>query len=166
MKALVVYGTKTGCTEGIAEHIGERLTTAGATVDVVPADRAGDPAGYDAVVVGSGVRAGQWHEPVRKWVEDNAAALKGRPVAFFTCGLTLASDPTKTAEVRAYTDALIEATGVTPVDIGTFAGCNEPKRFPFVERTVMKMMKAPQGDFRDFTAVDAWADSVAPRLSA
>ena len=166
MRTLVVYGTKTGCTEGIAEHIGDRLAAAGATVDVVPAERAGDPSDYDAVVVGSGVRAGQWHGPVRKWVSDNAAALRDRPVAFFTCGLTLASDPTKTAEVRAYTDALTESTGVTPVDIGTFAGWNEPTKFPLVERTLMKMMKAPQGDFRDFAAVDAWADEVAPRLGA
>ena len=52
------------------------------------------------------------------------------------------------------------------MDIGTFAGWNEPDRFPFVERTIMKMMKAPQGDFRDFEAVDAWADSMEARLVA
>lgn len=166
MKALVVYGTGTGCTAGIAEQIGKTLAEKGATVEVISAEKAGDPAGYDAVLVGSGVRIGNWHAPAKSWVEANAGALKSLPVAFFTCGLTTVSGPEKADEVRAYTNALIEATGVKPVDIGVFAGWFEPKQFSFVERTVLKMMKAPQGDFRDMDAVAAWTDAVAPKLSA
>ena len=99
---------------------------------------------------------GQWHESARTWVTTNAEALKALPVAFYTCNLTLAQEPEKTDEVRAYTDPLIEATGVKPVDIGLFAGWNEPKKFSLVERVIMKAMKAPQGDFRDFAAIDSW----------
>lgn len=164
MKTLVVYATGTGCTAGIAEKIGERLAASGATVDVVRAQDAGVASDYDAVVLGSGVRAGQWHAPAKKWLEDNAGALKGMPVAFFTCGLTTASEPEKEDVVRAITDPLIESTGVTPVDVGVFAGWNEPKEFSFIERTILKVMKAPQGDFRDFEAIAAWTDSVAPKL--
>ncbi len=166
MKALVVYGTKSGCTEGIAKKIGETLAAAGATVDVRPASEAGSPDGYDAVIVGSGVRAGTWHEAARTWVEANTSALKAVPVALFTCGLTTANAPEKVAEVRAYTDPLLEATGLEPVDVGVFAGWNEPKRFSFVERTIMKLMKAPEGDFRDFDAIAAWTDEVAGKLAA
>lgn len=166
MRALVVYGTKSGCTEGIAKRIGEQLAAYGASVEVTAAEKAPSPTGFDAVVVGSGVRAGNWHGAAKSWVQSNADALKEMPVAFYTCGLTLADDPSKTDEVRAYTDPLIEATGVTPVDIGLFAGWNEPDSFGFGERTIMKLMKAPRGDFRDWDAIDAWAESVAPRLSA
>lgn len=163
-KVLVVYATKSGCTTDIAKKIGDTLAERGASVDVVPAEKAGDVAGYDAVVVGSGVRMGQWHESARTWVTSNSAALKGLPVAFYTCNLTLAQEPEKVDEVRAFTDPLIEASGVTPVDIGLFAGWNEPKKFSLVERVVMKAMKAPQGDFRDFSAVGEWAQGVAPKL--
>jgi menaquinone-dependent protoporphyrinogen oxidase len=166
MKALVVYGTKSGCTTGIAEKIGATLAESGMAVDVRPVETAGDPGGYDAVVVGSGVRVGSWHAPVKEWVAANAGALTGLPVAFYTCCLTLATDPAKADEVRAYTDALVAESGVTPVDVGLFAGWNEPKSFSLLERTVMKVMKAPQGDFRDFEAVAAWAKDVAPRLGA
>ena len=107
---------------------------------------------------------GQWHEPARSWVTANADALKGLPVAFFTCNLTLASEPEKVDEVRAFTDSLIEASGVTPVDVGLFAGWFEPKKFSLVERVVLKAMKAPQGDFRDFSAVGDWTQGVAPKL--
>lgn len=163
-RILVVYGTKTGCTAGIAEEIGRTLVDLGATVDVKRAEGAPAPAGYDAVLVGSGVRAGNWHGAVKQWVVANADALKAVPVAFFTACLTMASDPGKADEVRAYTDPLIAETGVSPLEIGLFAGMNDLKAFSLPERLIMKAMKAPQGDFRDLEAVAAWAREIAPRL--
>jgi len=162
-KVLVVYGTGTGCTAGVAERIGATLTAAGATVEVVAVKSAPTAAGYDAVLVGSGVRAGSWHKAAKEWVATNADALKAIPVAFFTVCLTMA-DAEKAPEVRVYTDALIAETGVQPVDVGLFAGWNEPKEFPFVERTILKLMKAPTGDFRDWDAIDAWTTEVAGKL--
>ena len=163
-KVLVVYGTGSGCTIGVAQQIGKTLAERGATVEVFSATEAPAPAGYDAVVVGSGVRAGNWHGPVKSWISANAAELKEMPVAFFTACLTTATDPSKRDEVRAYTDPVIAETGVEPVDIGLFAGWNEPKRFSFIERTILKMMKAPEGDFRDFAAIGAWTAETAPKL--
>lgn len=163
-KILVVYGTKTGCTAGIAEKIGETLAALGASVDVKPAQDAPDAAAYDAVLVGSGVRASNWHGAVKKWVAANAEALKVRPVAFFTACLTMASEPDKADEVRAYTDPLIAETGVTPVDIGLFAGMNDPAKYSLPERLILKALKSPQGDFRDFEAVAEWTRAVADRL--
>lgn len=75
-KVLVVYGTKSGCTSGVAERIGAALAATGVSVDVFPAEDKPDPAGYDGVVVGSGVRVGQWHAPVKEWVAGNAEVLK------------------------------------------------------------------------------------------
>jgi menaquinone-dependent protoporphyrinogen oxidase len=163
-KVLVVYGTKTGCTAGIAEKIGETLVATGATVDVKSASDRPSPADYDAIIVGSGVRASNWHGAVKEWVTSNADALKAKPTAFFTACLTMAQEPEKADEVRAYTDPLIAASGVTPVDIGLFAGMCDLKKFSLPERLIMKMMKAPEGDFRDFDAVAAWTVAVAPKL--
>ena len=163
-KVLVVYGTKTGCTAGVAERIAETLSAKGATVDLRPAADKPDPSAYDAVVVGSGIRMSSWHAPVKEWVAANADALKARPTAFFTACLTMATDPEKADEVRAYTDSLIAETGVTPIDLGLFAGMNVPKKFSLPERLVMKMMKAPEGDFRDYAAVAAWTEAAAPKL--
>lgn len=165
-KVLVVYGTKSGCTAGVAERIGEALTAEGLTVDVAPAEDGPDPAGYDGVVVGSGVRVGQWHSATKEWFAENADALKVRPTALYTVCLTLASEPEKIDEVRAYTDPVLAASGIEPIDIGLFGGWFEPKRFSFIERTVLKAMKAPQGDHRDRDAIDAWVAGIAPKLGA
>ncbi len=72
----------------------------------------------------------------------------------------------KAEEVRAYTDPIVAATGIAPVDVGLFAGSFKPKEFSFAERTILKLMKTPEGDFRDWDAIDAWADEIIPALSA
>lgn len=163
-RVLVVYGTKTGCTEGIAEHIGATLAERGVTVDIRPAGDKPDPVGYDAVIVGSGVRVGNWHTAASSWVTDHAEELKQVPVALFTACLTMATGAEKSDEVRAYTDGMIANSGIRPVDIGLFAGMNDLKRFSLPERLVMKAMKAPQGDFRDFDAIAAWTRATADKL--
>lgn len=162
--ALVVYGTKSGCTAGIAEAIADGLRGVGVTVDVKPADEKPDPSAYDAVVVGSGIRASMWHAPVKQWLVGHASDLKVRPLALFTACLTMHTNPEKADEVRGYTDLLLKETGLEPVDIGLFPGMNVPKTFSLPERLVMKAMKAPEGDFRDPEAAAAWGAAVAAKL--
>jgi menaquinone-dependent protoporphyrinogen oxidase len=165
-RVLVAYGTGTGCTAGVAERIGETLTRAGMQVDVEPFDSNPEPAAYDAVVAGSGVRAGSWHPRAKKWVARHAAALKRKPLAFFTVGIALAHGPEKAEEMRQYTEPLLAGTGLEPVDLGLFAGWYEPEKFSFLERKIMQLAKAPEGDHRDWAAIEAWAARVAPQLDA
>ena len=47
-----------------------------------------------------------------------------------------------------------------------FAGWYEPDKFNFVERKIMQIAKAPEGDHRDWTAIDNWATHVAPMLES
>jgi menaquinone-dependent protoporphyrinogen oxidase len=163
-KVLVVFGTKTGATQDIAEWIGAEVSETGHEVTVASAPDAPPPDGFEAVIVGSGVRAGNWHSPVTDWVVEHADRLRELPVAFFTVGMTMATQPERADEVRAWTDALIEKSGVEPIDIGLFAGMNEPKRFSLPERLILKAMKVPEGDFRDEAAVRKWARKTAGKV--
>ncbi len=56
-KLLVAYGTAAGSTAEVAQAIGEEMEKAGAVVDVKPVEEVEDLKGYDAVVVGTAVRA-------------------------------------------------------------------------------------------------------------
>jgi menaquinone-dependent protoporphyrinogen oxidase len=164
VRTLVGYWSGTGCTEGVAQRIGAKIRSAGAQADVRPLDDAVDVAGYDAVVVGSSVRAHSWHARANRWVAKNADMLGHMPVWFFTVGAAMIERPENAAETRSATDKLISKTGVSPRDIGVFAGWNEPTRFNAVERLVMRIARAPQGDHRDWNAIDGWADAVASQL--
>jgi menaquinone-dependent protoporphyrinogen oxidase len=50
-------------------------------------------------------------------------------------------------------------------DHRTFAGRIDPDALSWVERTITRMVKAPDGDFRDWEAVRAWADEIATSLT-
>jgi menaquinone-dependent protoporphyrinogen oxidase len=163
---LVAYGTKTGCTAGVAALIARVLARDGSPVDVRRVEDDPDPGEYDWVLLGSGVRMGSWHKSALRWASANATALRERPVALFTVGLRLAESPAKAQEVRAYTDSLLAHSGIRPIDIGLFPGWFVPERFSFLERTILKAMKAPRGDFRDWASIENWAGAVGSELQA
>ena len=164
-KILVCYASGTGCTQGVAERIGTTLARTNVRVDVASFASNPDPVAYDAVVAGSGTRAGSWQPVAKKWLTRNAAALNTKPLALFTVGIAMAHGAEKTAETLGVTDHLLEKTGLKPLDVGAFAGWYEPQRFTFIERKIMQMAKAPEGDFRDWAAIEDWATHVAPGLA-
>lgn len=163
-KVLVCYASGTGCTKGVAERIAETLEREGARVDVEPFSDGPDPVAYDAIVAGSGTRAGSWQPAAKKWVARNSATLRAKPLALFTVGIAMAHGAEKRTETLGVTKGLLEKTELEPLDIGAFAGWYEPDKFNFVERKIMEIAKSPEGDFRDWAAIEDWATSVAGKL--
>ncbi|HVK20463.1 MAG TPA: flavodoxin domain-containing protein, partial [Actinokineospora sp.] len=90
MKVLIAAAGKHGSTMEIAEAIGEgvRHAVPSAIVDVRPAATVDDVTAYDAVVVGSAVYFGRWMPTAARLVNDNAGALRERPVWLFSSGPT------------------------------------------------------------------------------
>jgi menaquinone-dependent protoporphyrinogen oxidase len=167
MNVLVVYGSKHGSTQGIAEGIAETLRTAGHQAVARPVEAAGELAGYDAVVVGSAVYAGRWTQEGTEFVRRHRAMLANRPVWLFSSGPigTMATkyEPAEPKGIAALRRA------VSPRDHRVFAGAwdrskLDPTKLGFAERLVAKRL--PQGDFRDWAAIHAWAVSIARALQA
>jgi len=50
------------------------------------------------------------------------------------------------------------------VDVGLFAGVMDYSKLSFMLRLMMKAMGSPEGDFRDWEAIRAWASQVRARL--
>ncbi len=165
-KALVAYASGYGMATGIAEAIGEVLRESGMAVDVLSVKKVKDIKGYDAVVVGSSVRAGNWLRRAKGFVEKHRDALSKLPVAYFVVCLTLKEDTEENRQaVAAYLDPLYEAVPeVQPVDVGLFAGGFLYDKLNFFDKMILKKMESPEGDFRDWDAVKAWAGQVRPKL--
>jgi len=162
-KILVAYASRAGSTGEVAEAIGQVLCEAGAAVDVRLVKEVTDLSPYRAVIVGSAIYMGKWMSEAVKFVETHRETLSQMPVACFTVCLTLKEDTEENRrEVAAYLDPVREV--VQPVDVGLFAGVMDYNKLPFIFRLMMKAMKSPQGDFRDWEAIRAWAAGVRPAL--
>lgn len=161
MRVLVAVASKHGATREIADAIGEVLEGAGLEADVSDVDEVGDILVYDAVVVGSGAYAGNWLKPARAFVDRNQDVLAGIPVWLFSSGPL--GDPLKPDDEEAVKIEGIErVTGA--VDHTVFAGALDKDKLGFGERAIIKAVRAQEGDFRNWTAIKAWAAEIAGTL--
>jgi menaquinone-dependent protoporphyrinogen oxidase len=157
MNVLVTAASKHGATTEIARVIAESLREAGLTVDLRDLNETPDPATYDVVVLGSAIYAGRWLDPARSFVERHGAALAQRPTWIFSSGPV--GDPPLPAGDPPETVAM--ADRLSARGYRTFGGRLERSELGFVERAITRALKAPEGDFRDWEEVRAWATEIA-----
>lgn len=161
MKVLVVVASRHQGTSEIGDRVAETLVAAGIPTDVVDADGGPDPAGYDAVVLGSGVYFGRWLPAARRYVREYATTLTQLPVWAFSSGPV--DEPGHPAAAATTPHLLVP---VEPIEHVTFGGRIAPAELTSVERIVTKAVHAGTADFRDWTAVSAWATQIATSLTA
>ncbi|MFQ3646752.1 MAG: flavodoxin domain-containing protein [Anaerolineae bacterium] len=162
-KILVAYATKAGSTEEIARFIGATLRDRGYAVDILSVNQQPDPAPYDAVLLGSAIRAGQWLPEAVTYLTTFRDVLAQKRLLYWTVCLTLEQDtPANRAIVSDY---LKPVRAILPAQAeGFFAGVMDHKRLSLPLRMLVKAMKAPVGDFRKWDDIRAWLDEVEPLL--
>jgi len=164
-RVLVAYATWAGSTAGVAERIAEVINRSGLAAEAKRAREVKDTAAYDAVVLGTAVHAGKLHPDALKFLDRNKAALEAKPLAAFVVCLAMKDGDEKgRATAATYLDPL--RLRVKPVSEGLFAGAYAPEKLGFVVRQIMRMIKAPPGDFRKWDEIEAWAVSLAPHFAA
>ena len=176
MRVLIVYASRYGATQGIAERIAATLHRQHLAPSVQLAQEAADPAGYDAVIIGSAAYFFHWMKPAANFVRHNSLSLAGRPVWLFSSGplgtketddrgrdLREFLEPKEIAEFRSI---------VQPRDHHVFFGAFDSARLLFTHRLVYKLPSNrndalfPQGDFRNWQEIDAWADTIVESLKS
>ena len=166
VQVLVAYATKYGATAEIAEEIGQVLRQAGLRTDVLPADGVSDLNPYKAVVLGSAVYIGKWRKEAATFLEANEKALAERPVWLFSSGPTGEGDPVTLTQGWSFPGALQPiADRIRPRDIALFHGLLDLKKLNLVEKLMIKNVKAPVGDFRDWDTITSWAAAIAEALN-
>lgn len=160
MKVLVTVASKHGATAEIGDLVAKRLRAAGHTVDLRIPESVETLEGYDAVVAGSAVYAGHWLDPARRFIERHADALRGLPAWLFSSG-PIGDPPMPEGDPPA---ALELAERIGARDHRTFAGRLDRNDLGFVERAITRALRAPDGDFRDPTTIEAWGDAIASAL--
>jgi menaquinone-dependent protoporphyrinogen oxidase len=176
MRVLVAYASRYGATQGIAERIAATLRQQGVEATVESAQQAGDPAGYDAVVIGSSIYMFHWMKQATRFVRHNTKALANRPVWLFSSGPL--GTKTQDAQGRDFSEFLepkeiAEFKGIVkPREHRIFFGAMDGSKLGFWHRLIYKLPANrdgalfPAGDFRNWAAIDAWAASIAQALKA
>ena len=164
-RVLVVYASQYGATAEIAEKIGEALRQAGLNADVLSADSGCDPGSYGAVVLGSAVYIGRWRKEASRFLSANEKLLTGRPVWLFSTGPTGDGKAEELLQGWRFPGALKPvADRIQPRGITVFHGYLNNEKLNFIEKWMIKKVKAPAGDFRDWDAISRWARSIADAL--
>jgi menaquinone-dependent protoporphyrinogen oxidase len=162
MKILVATESKHGATDEIGQAIAEVLREQGFDADArrfvdVPEDLA-----YDAFVLGSAIYLGSWLAPARAFVEQHRELLATRPTWLFSSGpgSRASGDP---SEAPRENHRLLELTGAR--DHHVFGGRLDSSQLGLGERLVARLARVPEGDFREWEAVVAWATAIGRTLA-
>ena len=182
VNALIVYGTRLGATASTSEEIAKILNGEGVNVRVVDAkkEKVKEIAGYDLIVVGSGIAMGKWTSEPEDFLKRFRGELQGKKVALFvSCG-TAAPSPSQTPEQVAaarkmYLDDKAAQYGLRPVALGFFGGAYDYNNMPWWASMFMNAAKkdliatgakeTSPGlyDTRDWDAIRAWARELAAK---
>lgn len=162
MKILVAVASKHGATMEIGEAIGRALRESGNDVAVLAATKKAPAGGYDAVILGSGVYAGHWLDGATEFEKTNHAYLAKVPVWMFSSGPV--GEPPLPADHAVAVDSLIER--VQPVEHRLFAGKLDRRKLGFGERALTAALRVPEGDFRDWAAIEEWAQGIGAVLAS
>jgi menaquinone-dependent protoporphyrinogen oxidase len=161
MRILVTAASKYGGTAGIAEAIGRTLEDESLEVDVLPVEDVSDLEGYDSVVLGSGVYAGRWLRSARRFAHDHADELSEKPTWLFSSG-PIGDPPKPEGEAAVKLGEISERTHANGHRV--FAGKLDKSRMTFGDKAIVTAIRSPEGDFRDWEAVQEWAGEIAKAL--
>jgi len=169
---LVTYASKHGATQAIAERIAEKIRASGQDAQALPVKAVGDMGSYDAFVIGGAAYMGSWMKDITEFVRRNQAILATRPTWLFSSGplgtettdtrgrdLPTVSEPKEFAEFK---------ESIKPRSLRVFFGVLDPGKLGLTERMIRTLPAGrtllPEGDFRDWKEIEAWAESIAHDL--
>ena len=157
---LVAYATRAGSTIEVADSIAYAIAGKGYTVELRHIEEVSDLSLYSAIFFGSAIRMGNVTPEMKKFVERNKAQMGSIPTAYFIVCLTMKDDtPENREKVAEYLTPL--RTLVQPFAEGYFAGKMDYSKLKRFDRFIVKrMIKAPEGDFRDWNKIREWAEEV------
>jgi menaquinone-dependent protoporphyrinogen oxidase len=176
---LIVYATREGQTERIAQRLAQTLRADGHRAELVNADRPPavlDLERFQAVAVGGPIHVRGYPRSILRFVRDHRQFLERVPSAFFSVGLAVQSH---TSDGRAQTleivERFVDKTGWRPRRIELIAGALLYTRYNFLVRFVMRRIAAKEGgdtdtsrdyEYTDWGAVERFAHELAQECSA
>lgn len=175
MKELVLYSTKYGSTAEVAERIASTIRSRGAEADIhdLRVPYKGDLAGYDTIILGSGLIAGRWMKGARRFLSSRSSDLRSRRVVLFVCGSEPYFEPQRHDELRKrYLEDVAAEHGLEPASMAMFGGVFDFSKYGLVIGKLLTKMGVKKVledagfditqpcDLRDWEQIEEWASKL------
>ena len=151
-RVLVLYATKHGSAQEVAEAVATAVRASGADVHLMPAGSVRPPlVGWDLVVLGAPLYSGWWHRDAHRFLRRHRTELASVSVAVFGVG-PRRDDEDAWQRSHAQVDrALARRAWLVPVAVAVavFGGADPVRRNRVLRR-----------DLRDWTEIGNWARKV------
>lgn len=157
---LIAVSSRHGETREIGERIAQVLRTNGLDVTVENAEEVLSVSPYGAIIFGGAVYSGGWLPQAIQFIKRYPKIAKFRKVFAFSAG-PLGSDrvPVETGPIQ----ALQQAAELGAVEHKVFTGELNQGAVTNEELSIGATSK-PDGDYRDWSEIEAWAQHIADAL--
>ena len=158
---IVVFESKYGQTEKIAEHVADLARRRGHDVLVTPASRAetADLSRYDAIVVAGPVYLGRHHPAIEAFVRSRADVLSQKPSAFLSVsGSAAAQNEEGRANALRIARLLVDQAGARVAVLATVGGAMAYPKYGFFLRWFMKRIARREGGPTDTSRTHEMTD--------
>ena len=160
MTVLVAYASRRGATRGVAERIAARFRGHGLDVHLDPLLGREEVGRFQAVVLGSPIYSGEWETEAVDFLRRNTRDLTRHPLWTYSVGWVGKNGTTHDAK------HLEEIQRLAPArEHRFFVGALDSTDLTLFQRLAFRMRGGRSGDFRDWAAIDAWADEIARQLT-
>jgi menaquinone-dependent protoporphyrinogen oxidase len=166
-RVLVAFATRFGSTREIVSAMVHELNSSGIDAHAAEATSSLNPDHYDAFVIGSPIYGSKWLAAAGMFAAITSDRIDGKPVALFSVG-TLALNNSQAGE-REHQDFVDNLADIAPklniVSDALFAGYFERSNLPWYLRIIDRFAPTPQGDHRDWQAIQSWTKSLVPKFT-
>lgn len=176
-RILIVYESKYGQTEKIANFILDRLQSKGHSVDIVnlAKNKFAEPDSYDGVIVGSGIYGSHYPKNILKWAKRNSSGLNKKTSAFFSVCLAVVEKQNEKVQknLSRIEDKFFQKTLWYSKMHTIFAGALAYSRYGWVVKQMMRLISRAGGgetdtsrdyEYTNWSDVTRFADEFANAL--
>jgi menaquinone-dependent protoporphyrinogen oxidase len=163
---LVTYASKHGATAEIAQTVAGVIKTFNLDVTARRVEYVDDVSEYDVVILGCALYLGEWITEALDFLATHQAELATKVVWLFVSGPTGDGEAHELLGAALIPDEIRELLDtIAPQEIKLFKGKIDLRRLPPEQRKIVKAAKVARGDYRDWKAIQAWAETIGRSLS-